>query len=86
MFSRQFFVNLPLHSLDQLGASRLGRVRLETVDITLPQHEKWFNRFRYEIPVFYLDGKFLCKNRIDLELFDRELKKRAEKVGQVNDD
>jgi hypothetical protein len=59
--------------LDKLGPDRLAQVHLETVDITLPEHENWFNRFRYEIPVFYLDGKFLCKNRIDLDLFDQKL-------------
>ena len=59
----------------------MSRVRLETVDITLPEHENWFNRFRYEIPVFYLDGKFLCKNRMDLELFDSEMDRRKEGPG-----
>ena len=45
------------------------QVSLETVDIEEDGNEEWFNKFRYEIPVFFLDKKFLCKNRIDLAAF-----------------
>ena len=44
------------------------------VDITLPENEKWFELYRYEIPVFYLDEKFLCKNKIDLEKLEEALR------------
>ena len=48
---------------------------LETIDIEEDGNEEWFNKFRYEIPVFFLDKKFLCKNRIDLTLFHAALEK-----------
>ena len=50
------------------------RFRLKEVDITLDENQKWFGLYRYEIPVFYLEGKFLCKNRIDLDMLDSALK------------
>ena len=46
---------------------------LETIDIEEDGNEEWFNKFRYEIPVFFLDKKFLCKNRIDLAAFHSAL-------------
>ena len=48
---------------------------LETIDIEEDGNEEWFNKFRYEIPVFFLDKKFLCKNRIDLDSFHSALEK-----------
>lgn len=49
------------------------RFQFVEVDITLPENEKWFELYRYEIPVFYLDEKFLCKNRIDLDKLEEKL-------------
>ena len=46
---------------------------METIDIEEEGNEEWFNKFRYEIPVFFLDKKFLCKNRIDLVAFNSAL-------------
>jgi len=43
------------------------------IDIEEEGNEEWFNKFRYEIPVFFLDKKFLCKNRIDLDAFNSAL-------------
>ena len=54
-------------------APELHRVRLKEVDITEEGNEEWFGKFRYEIPVFFLDNKFLCKNRIDLDEFRRRM-------------
>ena len=51
------------------------QVTLETIDIEEVGNEEWFNKFRYEIPVFFLDKKFLCKNRIDLVSFHSALEK-----------
>ena len=50
----------------------LGQVTLETIDIEEDGHEEWFNKFRYEIPVFF-NKKFLCKNRIDMNSFQSAL-------------
>lgn len=43
------------------------------VDIRLPENKKWFGRYRYEIPVFHLNGKFLMKHRVDLKLLEQRL-------------
>merc|ERR1712013_755399 len=60
-------------ALDELGDANLDKVTLETIDIEEEGNEEWFNKFRYEIPVFFLDKKFLCKNRIDLDAFNSAL-------------
>jgi len=60
-------------ALEELGEVNLAKVTLETVDIEEDGNEDWFNKFRYEIPVFFLDKKFLCKNRIDLATFHSAL-------------
>ena len=46
---------------------------MKTIDIEEEGNEEWFNKFRYEIPVFFLDKKFICKNRIDLDAFNSAL-------------
>ena len=51
----------------------LGQVTLETIDIEEDGNEEWFNKFRYEIPVFFFNKKFLCKNRIDMNSFQSAL-------------
>jgi len=60
-------------ALDELGDANLDKVTLETIDIEEEGNEEWFNKFRYEIPVFFLNKKFLCKNRIDLDAFNSAL-------------
>jgi len=53
-------------ALEELGPF-LQYVKLEEVDIEEEGREEYFDKFRYEIPVFFLNKKFLCKNKIDLE-------------------
>ena len=43
------------------------------VDIRRPENQKWFGKYRYEIPVFHLNGKFLMKHRVDLKLLEEHL-------------
>ena len=43
------------------------------IDIRLPENAQWFGRYRYEIPVFHLNEKFLMKNRVDLKLLEEKL-------------
>ena len=47
----------------------LADVKLETVDIEEDGREADYDKYRYEIPVFYFNKKFLCKNKIDLDKF-----------------
>ena len=55
-------------ALEEL-APFLHKVVLRQVDIEEDGREEEYNKFRYEIPVFFLNNKFLCKNRIDLIKF-----------------
>ena len=52
----------------------LSKVKLEIIDIEDDGREKEYDKFKYEIPVFFFNKKFLCKNNIDLEKFHSALK------------
>ena len=52
---------------EKLPKELMQRLQIVKVDITEKGNENLFDRWRYEIPVFYLENKFLCKNRIDIE-------------------
>ncbi|XP_067937620.1 glutaredoxin-like protein C5orf63 homolog [Watersipora subatra] len=43
----------------------LHKVQYQEVDINLEENEFWKNRYRYEIPVVHMNGKFLMKHRFD---------------------
>lgn len=47
---------------------------LQEVDITAPGNEKWFELYRYEIPVFFLGRQFFSKNTIDPVKLEKTLK------------
>jgi len=55
----------------------LHQVKLEEIDIEEDGKEDYFNKFRYEIPVFFLNNKFLCKNKIDLEKLQSALQNQS---------
>lgn len=50
-----------------------SRYELEKVDITLPENKAWFTKYRYDIPVFHLNGAFLMKHKADCSLLSKEL-------------
>ena len=37
---------------------------LKQIDITDEEHQEWFDRYKYDIPVLHLDGKYWIKHRI----------------------
>lgn len=47
---------------------------LQLVDISLPENKEWLDRYRWDIPVFHLNGQFVMKHRVDVVLLDRLLK------------
>ncbi|KAK6179609.1 hypothetical protein SNE40_011928 [Patella caerulea] len=49
------------------------RYHLEQVDISLPDYKKYFDKYKYDIPVFHFNGEFLMKHRADLELVEKTL-------------
>merc|ERR1711894_150970 len=50
------------------------RYKFEEVDIEEDGEDEWFEKYRYEIPVFHLNGKFLMKHKVNMKLLDRKLK------------
>lgn len=50
-----------------------NKFELEEVDITSPENKEWFRRYRFDIPVFHFQGKYLMKHRVDSELLEKTL-------------
>jgi hypothetical protein len=51
----------------------MHRVRLRQVDIGVPENVRFKELYRYEIPVLFLEGQYLCKNRLDVATLERRL-------------
>uniref|UniRef100_A0AAZ1XVY2 Glutaredoxin-like protein n=1 Tax=Oreochromis aureus TaxID=47969 RepID=A0AAZ1XVY2_OREAU len=49
------------------------RLVLQQVDISLPENRLWWDRYRWDIPVFHLNGQFVMKHRVDTALLDKLL-------------
>nr|XP_056704302.1 glutaredoxin-like protein C5orf63 homolog [Euleptes europaea] len=45
----------------------------QEVDITLPDHRAWYERYKNDIPVFHLNGQFLMKHRMYIEELEKQL-------------
>lgn len=50
-----------------------GRYQLEEVDITARGNERYFKLYQYDIPVLFLEGQYLCKHRLDVDLLERRI-------------
>ena len=55
------------------------RLILKEIDILEEGNEELFDLYRYEIPVFFLEKKFISKNKIDLSKLEQELQKLEDK-------
>lgn len=51
----------------------LDRCKLEMVDITKKENVRWLRLYRFEIPVLFLNGKYLCKHDLNEVLLERRL-------------
>ncbi|TRY91297.1 hypothetical protein DNTS_004942 [Danionella cerebrum] len=49
------------------------RFELQEVDITAPENKVWFERYKYDIPVFHLNGQFLMMHRVNATLLEKHL-------------
>ena len=47
-------------------APEASRFRLETVDIEAKGNEEWWDKYKYEIPVFHFEGEMIFKNKADV--------------------
>ncbi|KAG8598023.1 hypothetical protein GDO81_002468 [Engystomops pustulosus] len=53
----------------------MDRFVFEKVDITLPENMAWYDRYKHDIPVFYLNGQFLMMHRVNIKKLERHLNK-----------
>lgn len=62
---------------------------LTAVDITDEANKEWWDRYKYDIPVLHLGGKYWTKHRLDMKEAVSALKEErqgefAERKGQPN--
>lgn len=50
-----------------------NRILIEKVDITEKENLRWLRLYRLDIPVLFLNGQFLCKHRLDINLLEKRL-------------
>ncbi|XP_066263093.1 acetyl-CoA acetyltransferase, mitochondrial isoform X1 [Euwallacea similis] len=62
---------------DQLSPY-FSSVELETLDIAKKENVRWLRLYRYEIPVLFFNGEFLCKHRLNEVLLKRRLEEFEE--------
>lgn len=46
---------------------------IEKIDITKKENVRWLRLYRHDIPVLFLNGKFLCMHRLNHGLLERRL-------------
>lgn len=51
-----------------------SRCKLKLVYIDEKENERYLRLYRYEIPVLFLNGEFLCKHKLDAQLLDQKLR------------
>lgn len=51
----------------------MDQFNFEEVHIDNPENTEWFDQYRYDIPVFHLNGKFLMKHKVSLKLLLHKL-------------
>ncbi|XP_026468109.1 glutaredoxin-like protein C5orf63 homolog [Ctenocephalides felis] len=51
-----------------------GRYNLVEVDIAHKENLRWLRLYRYEIPVLFLEGQYLCKHRLDKDQLEKRLR------------
>lgn len=52
-----------------------NRFILQEVDITLPENSAWYERYKFDIPVFHLNGQFLMMHRVNVSKLEKQLQK-----------
>lgn len=45
------------------------------MDITLPENSAWYERYKFDIPVFHLNGQFLMMHRVNISKLEKQLQK-----------
>ncbi|XP_038659988.1 glutaredoxin-like protein C5orf63 homolog isoform X2 [Scyliorhinus canicula] len=58
------------------------RFMLQEVDITVPENSVWYERYKYDIPVFHLNGQFLMMHKVNFKILEKRLTKLEEELNQ----
>ncbi|GCB67985.1 glutaredoxin-like protein C5orf63 homolog isoform X3 [Scyliorhinus torazame] len=58
------------------------RFMLQEVDITVPENSVWYERYKYDIPVFHLNGQFLMMHKVNFKILEKRLTKLEEESNQ----
>ena len=68
--------------IDELSGSNTVHTHtqftLKEVYIDAPGNEDWWERYKYDIPVFHINGEYLMKHRVN----ERLLLKRLDQLKQ----
>ncbi|XP_069771618.1 glutaredoxin-like protein C5orf63 homolog [Narcine bancroftii] len=59
------------------------RFILQEVDIMDPKNSVWFERYKYDIPVFHINGQFLMMHHVNLKILERKLLKLEQKSNET---
>ncbi len=46
---------------------------LKEIDITLAENKTWFDKYKYDIPVFHLEGEYLMRHKVHCGLLQKKL-------------
>lgn len=60
------------------------RFILQEVDITLPENATWYERYKFDIPVFHLNGQFLMMHRVNTSKLEKQLLKLEQRALETN--
>ncbi|KAK2509989.1 hypothetical protein MC885_010688 [Smutsia gigantea] len=55
---------------------------LQEVDITLPENSAWYERYKFDIPVFHLNGQFLMMHRVNISKLESHLQKHEQQGAE----
>lgn len=50
-----------------------NKLTIQKVDITKGDNLRWLRLYRYDIPVLFLNGRYLCKHRLNHDLLQKRL-------------
>ena len=46
---------------------------IEEIDISRPEHKKWFDLYQFDIPVMHLNGDHFMKHRVNEKVLEEKL-------------
>lgn len=52
----------------------LEKCKLELIHIDRSENLRWLRLYRYEIPVLFLNGEYLCKHKLNSDLLEMRLR------------